>query len=180
MNDFLPKPFSYDELTQKVAQWASTSSYPEFAEKQRRSDLCATTDVAEPAADYREIQGRGNNKTMASVLDETVLDKLRTKKQYRQRNLVSRVVQSYLHQTPKMLEELEHAGAQSDSEALVHIAHTLKSSSLTVGATKFAAVCKEIEEQGASGTIEFAKIESLVKNYAEVESALEDVLEKDK
>jgi signal transduction histidine kinase/DNA-binding response OmpR family regulator len=178
MNDFLAKPFSYDEITEKVAQWASANSHHSFLEKQHDYRWQEVTNAKEQEEGQQVNARSENNQTTASVLDEKVLNKLQTRKQYRERGLVSRVVQLYLEQTPRMLQDLEDAKKQADTETLVHIAHTLKSSSLTVGATKFAEVCKEIEEQGAQGITEYAKIESLPKSYAAVKHALERILEK--
>lgn len=77
-----------------------------------------------------------------------------------------------------MLEELEGARSHSDQEMIVHIAHTLKSSSLTVGAMALAEACGEIEDKGTRGNIEDGRIDNLLQQYSAVKIALEDVLNK--
>ena len=179
MNDFLAKPFGYDDITAKVTQWASADSDHSYVTTPEENGCNDTSNDSVQTEHQHDATLSDTQQTQALVFDKKVLDKLRTKQRYREKDLVNRVVRLYLQQTPKMLEELEAANKQSDSEALVHIAHTLKSSSLTVGAMRLAEVCREVEEHGLDGKIEGVLIEDLPKYYTAVREALEGVLEED-
>lgn len=177
MNDFLAKPFSYDDITTKVTQWASANSNHCSVMKPEENNWNEASNNDVQAEHQHDATRSNSQQTQALVLDKNVLDKLQTKQKYRERDLVNRVVKLYLKQTPKMLEELEDANKQSNNEALVHIAHTLKSSSLTVGAMRLAEVCRKLEEHGPDGQIEDVLIENLPQYYSAVKEALEGVLE---
>lgn len=177
MNDYLAKPFSYEEITTKVAQWTgvntgdATVKYPRV---ENQHDDSGTADESEqPQINLPDLE-----KTGTSILDTKVLSKLLGKKSYRKKDLLNRVIGLYLEQTPKLLEELEGARSHSDQEMIVHIAHTLKSSSLTVGAMALAEACGEIEDKGTRGNIEDGRIDNLLQQYSAVKIALEDVLNK--
>jgi signal transduction histidine kinase/DNA-binding response OmpR family regulator len=179
MNDFLAKPFSYDDITAKVTRWTSATSNHSSDRKPEENNWSETSNDTRQAEHRQDAIRSDTEPTQALVLDRNVLNKLQMKQKYRQKDLAKRVVKLYLQQTPKMLEELEYANKESKSEAVVHIAHTLKSSSLTVGAMKLAEACRKIEEHGVQGQIESAWIENLPTDYSAVKEALESVLEDD-
>lgn len=67
---------------------------------------------------------------------------------------VRELVETYLHDTPELMEAIGAAVETDDAAALVRPAHTLKSSSATVGALRLSAVAREMEMAGRSGTLE--------------------------
>lgn len=176
MNDLLAKPFSYDDITAKVKQWASANSNHSSVMKPEENNWNEASNNTVQAEHQHDATRSDSQQIPALVLDKNVLNKLQSKQKYRERDLVNRVVKLYLKQTPKMLEELADANKQSNNEAVVHIAHTLKSSSLTVGAMRLAEGCRKVEEHGLDGKIEDVLIENLPKYYNAVKEALEGVL----
>jgi HPt (histidine-containing phosphotransfer) domain-containing protein len=64
------------------------------------------------------------------------------------------LVETYLADTPAQLEAMTAAIEADDADALVRPAHTLKSSSATVGAMRLSSVARELEMAGRSGTVE--------------------------
>jgi HPt (histidine-containing phosphotransfer) domain-containing protein len=67
---------------------------------------------------------------------------------------VQELVETYLADTPVQLEAMTAAVEADDATALVRPAHTLKSSSATVGAMRLSSVARELEMAGRSGTLE--------------------------
>jgi HPt (histidine-containing phosphotransfer) domain-containing protein len=67
---------------------------------------------------------------------------------------VRELVETYLADTPAQLEAMTTAVEADDAAALVRPAHTLKSSSATVGAMRLSSVARELEMAGRSGTLE--------------------------
>jgi HPt (histidine-containing phosphotransfer) domain-containing protein len=67
---------------------------------------------------------------------------------------VRELVETYLADTPTQLEAMTAAVESDDAEALVRPAHTLKSSSATVGAMRLSSVARELEMDGRSGSLE--------------------------
>jgi len=172
MNDFLTKPFSYAEITGKVAQWIEpgTGSVNDHQDDSVSPDSSIVMEDSE-----QQIQEPGDQAEV-SVLEPQALNQLRARQKYRNKNLVKRVVGIYLEQTPKLLKELAAAGQQSDVEALSHIAHTLKSSSMTVGAAALAESCREIEALCDQGQVGQEVIRKAGQMYFAVEHELQDVL----
>jgi two-component system, sensor histidine kinase and response regulator len=57
----------------------------------------------------------------------------------------------FLHNTPERLANLEAAIAAGDGRALEQVAHNIKGSSASFGATRLAALCQPLEELGRNG-----------------------------
>jgi HPt (histidine-containing phosphotransfer) domain-containing protein len=69
---------------------------------------------------------------------------------------VDELVDTYLADTIDQLAELDVAVVAGDAAALTRPAHSLKSSSLNVGALDLAGLARELEEQGRAGRVEGA------------------------
>jgi len=69
---------------------------------------------------------------------------------------VADLVRTYLSDGPTHLTAIADAVAADDAEALVRPAHTLKSSSATIGAMRISARARRIEIAARSGTIDEA------------------------
>jgi HPt (histidine-containing phosphotransfer) domain-containing protein len=86
------------------------------------------------------------------VLNESILDELRASVGD-DRAFVVDLIQAYLSDGEKHVADVEAAIAAGDAASLVRPAHTLKSSSATVGADSLAAAARELELAGRSGTL---------------------------
>ncbi|MDJ0515407.1 MAG: response regulator [Trichodesmium sp. MO_231.B1] len=93
--------------------------------------------------------------------------------------MVVEIIDCYLEDTPILLDEISQAIEQEQAELLLKSAHTMKSSSASVGAIKLSELCKELEFIGRRETTEGADgILSQVKaEYERVETALRDELQ---
>ena len=177
MNDFLAKPFSFEQITRKVSEWTGVrpgASVPATDEPVRLAEAGVSGGFVQ-----RSAKGDNEQQPDSPALDPAALKQLGARKKYRKRGLVSRVVRLYLEQTPKLLDELAQAIRQSDSEAQANIAHTLKSSSMTVGAKTLADTCREIEEASRKGGVETGVIDDFMQQYSAVEKELQDALAKE-
>ena len=110
----------------------------------------------------------------ASTLDAAALDLLRRLEQKNGRDVLGRVINTYLTTSPTMLDTLRSAIAAGDASAIEHSAHTLKSSSLNVGAQTLGTLCHDLEEMGRTHTLDNASalLSDIVREYAGVEEAL--------
>jgi HPt (histidine-containing phosphotransfer) domain-containing protein len=87
------------------------------------------------------------------VLDESVLTDLKATTGD-DPAFVRDLVETYLADAPVQLEGIDAAIAADDAEALIRPAHTLKSSSATVGAMRLAEVSRTLEMTGRSGALD--------------------------
>ncbi len=174
MNDFLAKPFSFKEITAKVSQW--TGIKPGASSNQQKVSGKHSDDMTGTDGPRQRHALDAVTQQYASALDPDALKKLHARKKYRKRDLVKRVVNLYLEQTPKLLDELALAIRQSDTETQASIAHTVKSSSLTVGAMALADTCRKIEETSKKNPVEHSVIDKLMQQYMAVEKELQHAL----
>ena len=83
----------------------------------------------------------------ASVLDSGALARLSELDPKGQAGLVGRVLATYTQSLARLLDELARARAAADLESMRHVAHTLKSSSASVGALHLSGLCADIERK---------------------------------
>lgn len=87
------------------------------------------------------------------VLDLGVLQAIREMEGEDGDFVLNNIIQMYLETTPPDLQQIETAIATGDPDRLRRAAHSLGSSSATLGATNFAKRCKELENLARSGNI---------------------------
>lgn len=83
----------------------------------------------------------------AGLLDAQALDRLRALDPQGLAGLLPRVLAAYTTSLRRLLEQLQMARASADVQGQRHVAHTLKSSSASVGALKLSALCADIERR---------------------------------
>jgi len=87
------------------------------------------------------------------ILDEGVLAEL-TASVTGDHDFVKELIATYLADGAAQIEAIGAAVASDDAAALVRPAHTLKSSSATVGAQRLAATARRLEMSGRSGALD--------------------------
>lgn len=87
------------------------------------------------------------------VLDATVLHKLRELDPKGQNHLLERVLGAYAQSLQKLLSQLPVEADASHAVLVRQIAHTLKSSSASVGAVQMAERCAETERASRDGDL---------------------------
>lgn len=154
MDDFLSKPFAYDELLKVLGRWVSLPHHASIAS----------------SAD--EVSSDAEAET-TSVIDTVALSRLRTRKS----NLVGKVVKRYLEESPGILETMEQSANSGELEELSFQAHSFKSTSLTVGAVVVADFCRRIESECRSGEIDPATVPKLRSSLEMAERELLSILD---
>jgi HPt (histidine-containing phosphotransfer) domain-containing protein len=106
-----------------------------------------------------------------ATLDEAALARLRELDPEGRNGVVARVLGAFEASLARLLQQLAVAREGADASLVAGIAHTLKSSSASVGALRLAAVCQEVEraarDDGAA-----AKRHDIDRLLAEGEAAL--------
>lgn len=153
MDDYLPKPLRQDDLKAVLERWlGGEKSSPDA------SRAPSSTSATEPG----------------SVIDPRALDSIRALQHPGGPDLVQRVTSIYLVDAPKLLAELGEAIGCNDGSRVRNVAHSLKSSSASVGASRLAELCREMEALGKSNLVAECerKLPALQKEYARVQEAL--------
>ena len=150
MDDYVSKPVRPEALTTALAKSRSETMTQEYKaqEQASASDSAKVIDVA-VLEELKEIAGDTPE-------------------------LIIEVIDCYLEDSPKLLDAISEAIIQDNAELLQISAHSMKSSSASVGAINMSQLCKKLEyigrggaTQGADVILSQAKVE-----YEQVESAL--------
>jgi HPt (histidine-containing phosphotransfer) domain-containing protein len=81
----------------------------------------------------------------AEVLDRQMLDQLSKVRTNGKPELLARVINLYLVESPKLMQKLKQAAGAGDAAQIARSAHSLKSCSANVGATLLSQYCEDIE-----------------------------------
>jgi CheY-like chemotaxis protein/HPt (histidine-containing phosphotransfer) domain-containing protein len=151
MDDFLPKPFSWVQLHQLLARWLRPLP-PGAADAE-----AATPGVARS----RDFVVPGEHRRFdAAVLDRTVLERIRELGGTDKPDLLSKVLDLFLHDVPRHLAAIQQAWQRRDAPLIAISAHALKSSSAHTGALRLSAMCAALESDARAA--ELGRAEAVV------------------
>ena len=136
MDDHLSKPFSMQTMQDMLDRWMPPA---------------AASD-----AEVVELAARVTAKA-AEVLDREVLEQLGKVRMNGKPELLTRVINLYLVESPKLMAQLKAAAAAGDAPQIARFAHSLKSSSANVGATILSRYCADLEATAGRADAEEAR-----------------------
>lgn len=93
-------------------------------------------------------------------------------------NVLKKLIAIYLKSAPGFLSQIENAIQAKDNHSLRRAAHTLKSSTVNIGAETLADICQKLEDFGDNNQVdEAAKLLAKFQHeFLQVTIALEEVL----
>ncbi len=153
MDDHLSKPFSMLTLQNMLDKWMPQSA-------------AAQVEAAAPAAKRAPKEGE--------VLDRQVLEQLGKVLTNGKPELLTRVINLYLSESPKLVQKLKQAAVASNAPEMASSAHSLKSSSANVGAKVLSRICEDLETSARRADTEEARrlLAKVEKEHRSVQSAL--------
>ncbi len=104
-----------------------------------------------PAAQAEAAVGAGGG---LDLLDAAALTRLRELDPGGRAGLLKRVLQTYTQSLERVIVPWRAARAAGDAQSLRHMAHTLKSSSASVGALALSTLCADVEARLRDGRLE--------------------------
>ncbi len=125
--------------------------------------------------DHPEVSGQ------PGAIDWSVLDSMKMFQQPGKPDLRKQLMSLYLTSSPELMQGIRNSVATLDGQALMHAAHALKSSSMSLGATVFSTHCATLEQLGRATSLDDAPA-LLVRaetEFAAVCSAFRQALEED-
>ena len=154
MDRYLAKPYTQEQLRQELK-------------------LCMSggTEAPAPVVAASEV----NN----GALDRTALDNILGLGKSGGAALLRRVIEIYLKNAPDLIAAMNNAVGTGDLAALGKAAHSLKSSSMNLGAARLAGICREIEAAARSNSPESAaRLAAAVEaEYMRVKALLREELD---
>jgi len=114
-----------------------------------------------------------------TVLDAGALQRLRELDPSGKSRLLARVAQAFETSVERLMPDLRRAWQAGDVDGVRHVAHTLKSSSASIGAIKLSGLCAEIESmirlESRDGLAE--RVQSMDRETAVVLQALRHLID---
>jgi len=155
MDDYIGKPIQVGELARVLKQC-------------RTLNATTTAPVARPFIPPQP-------QSPATTLNTEVLDGLRLLAGQGAPDALNELIELFFAEAPKLIAAMRSAVASRDAPGLSLTAHTLKSSSATLGASSLAGLCAELEAIGKSGSLAGAKVKAgqIEAEYERVKAALE-------
>lgn len=101
-----------------------------------------------------DVQGTTARIDAAAVLDPQAIERLRELDPGGQSKLLVRVADAFGTSVARLLPQMTTAFQARDAAAIRHVAHTLKSSSASIGAVKLSQLCAEIEAVSRDGRVD--------------------------
>jgi len=158
MDDYLTKPFKQKDLGKVLERLLNNT----ISEGQLPACDHTMSPLGTPANQSSvQLKNQFENDSKPSVsdpdpIDLKALDNIRALQREGAPDIVAKLVNLYLDESPKFLLELQDAISAGDPEAMQKTAHKFKSNSANVGAVGLANLCKTLEEMGRSNTTESA------------------------
>ncbi len=145
MDDYLSKPFDQEQLRAILKRWLP-QNFAETIPGKKSGD--PTEQSPRSLFTGESFVGSTRRGARPSSIDHEVLEKLNALQRAEAPRLLARIIQSYLKTSPQLVQTIQNAVACNNATALHRAAHTLKSSSASLGAMTLAVLCKDLETMG--------------------------------
>jgi signal transduction histidine kinase/CheY-like chemotaxis protein/HPt (histidine-containing phosphotransfer) domain-containing protein len=157
MDDYVSKPVQLDDLAAILRKWTPPTTAAQ-------SQPLATATAEPPASPMAQVP----------TLDPEAFAALKALEDDTDHTFLLEVVEQFVQDAAVHVATLQAAAATGDVMALERAAHTLKSTSASVGALGMAALCRALQELGRAGSVAGAALyaEQLVGEFARVQQAL--------
>jgi HPt (histidine-containing phosphotransfer) domain-containing protein len=119
-------------------------------------------------------EGRSETAGTPALDTQTVDDLRRLREEYSNPQFLHQLVQIFMANAPRRMEQIRSAIADRDSRVLEHAAHTLKSNCAMLGASRMAGYCQVLERQAEQGAFDEARL-VLAQAEAEFPRVMEEL-----
>ncbi len=111
------------------------------------------------------------NKMAESIIDNNIFAEL---KETMGADFIGELIDTFLQETPQLVDELCGALAAQDADLFRRTAHSIKSSTAAFGAVELSSHARELEMMGKAGDLSGAdpKVEQLKSDFEQAQKAL--------
>jgi DNA-binding response OmpR family regulator len=152
-NDYVVKLPARDAFVTCIRRHAAGATVDSVAEQSTRADIATAANQA------------------GETLDRSVMARFRASSPTSGAAFAAMLIDGFVEEASALVHTLGRAQLESDWRALKNTAHSLKGSSMTIGATKLAALCTEMEDQHA-GTLNAELMTAIDQEFGNVRAAL--------
>ncbi|WP_156492265.1 response regulator, partial [Oleiphilus sp. HI0080] len=160
MSDYISKPIDTQILEQKVAYWANEAGENREDEASKDKSLSHhPVDIEKTEDTQRETkptQSKEERSDMSNSNEKAVPTEVWDKAAALERtigreDLLCRVIDAYLADTPPHVEQLSNAVEDKDMEQISYLAHTIKGASLNISAAQVSKLAQQLETDAKEG-----------------------------
>ncbi|HEY9875120.1 MAG TPA: response regulator [Candidatus Obscuribacterales bacterium] len=182
MDDYMSKPIRLEELIEALSKCQPKNS--PMSNFHNPAGFVDNVEVrgnilAQPATTGAETispdkQPNNPQSSILNPIDAKTLQSFRKMVGENADEILAEMIDCYLEDAPKLMQEITEAVSQGNVAQLRQAAHTLKSSSATLGAKSLSSLCNELEIISRNGNTEggLDKLPQLEAEYARVKTAL--------
>ncbi len=172
MDDYVSKPIRVEVLIQALSQCQPVET--DDAKSIETDDFSFESET-QNSSNLADEPIHPSSLIVHPSIDGKVLQSFRKMVNENADEILAEMIDCYLEDAPKLLEAIAQAVTQGDAKQLRQAAHTLKSSSLTLGATTLSNFCKDLELMSRSGNANYEvdKLPELEAEYKRVKAALQ-------
>ncbi|MDX1523167.1 MAG: response regulator, partial [Anaerolineae bacterium] len=165
MDDYVSKPVKLTHLVEALQRY-QTQAQALYGQSLNRANGTR--------AEFSDIPVEADS-TPDPAVDFSVLQRFQRDLGEDDPDLVKELVRDFLQDAPEHLAALDKGAGQADCDTIRHAAHTLKSSSVHMGANGLSAMCQELEMMARNGTLDgiTEKVARVQSEYERVKLALE-------
>ncbi|MDY6939020.1 MAG: PAS domain S-box protein [Cyanobacteriota bacterium] len=186
MDDYISKPIRAEKLALALSRCdrslsESISQVVQVQESAVLIEPVLDSQVVDPIASSIASETRQVRKDLAispdEILDREALKALRSLIGEEDLETFIEVLDSYLNESPQLMQNIEDAIGAEDIMALQMAAHTLKSTSATLGANDLATLCGKLEGFSKTESLDVASelLARVVAEYPKTEMALQAI-----
>jgi CheY-like chemotaxis protein len=166
-DDYLSKPFRQSQLQSMLTQRfehppsSPTPAAPASVAARSLDSVRASSAAAEPPAPAGQLAGTAGMPSTSNRdagmtrtrLDPQAIARLKELDPKGDNKLLERVFKAFETSVARLAPQLREAGRNGDLAGIRHVAHTLKSSSASIGALRLSQLCSEIETSIRTGEV---------------------------
>ncbi|MDE2432963.1 MAG: response regulator [Burkholderiales bacterium] len=155
-DDYLSKPFRQSQLQKVLLEHAGPATpaalpaaaapaTPATPLAAAPAPVASSAQVAEPATATSAPVAEAGAVSIEAIFDSESLRRLRELDPKGANKLLERVAKAFENSVGRLLPQLEESIKAQDNPGILHVVHTLKSSSASIGALKLSHQCAEVE-----------------------------------
>ncbi len=139
MDDYISKPFGQDRIAEILKRWLPDNLQKIVGRPPTQKEPTEVTIISESIE--------------SNMIDQKALKNIRALQSEGAENILNKVITLFLDDTPKQLEKLQQALRDNDANTIHSIAHSLKSSSASLGLISMSTLLKDLEEKGRTNSL---------------------------
>jgi two-component system sensor histidine kinase/response regulator len=158
MDDYLSKPVKADALRRKLERWTRPAKTAFYEHSLGVEELSGASDIAA--------------NTRGDVIDHAQIATLRSFQEPEQADFVTELIDLFVEETISQLKTLHQAVSRNDVPSVRMVAHLLKGSSASIGASQLAALYEKLEVNAGPDGEAAALLDQLDQEFELVREAL--------